>query len=153
MPKNRFPIVLHSWQSLSHLLLLSLRWVIPNPPILSKTAILSPRLTANWKQHVYGFKPVESYHVTGWVKTQDHTQTAFIVVQCWNREMTEVIRSANNQNVDEVKGTSDWVQITTSLKVPKETQRMVILAGIAAPINRRDKVWFDDIRIIPENRD
>lgn len=107
----------------------------------------------NWNQHVFGFEPGNTYLVTGWVKTRDLTSSAFIVVQCWNQEMTEVLGSGSNQDIDEVAGTSDWVQVKTAVEVPEGARRMVILVGTAAPINCGGKVWFDDIRIVPEVSD
>ena len=107
----------------------------------------------NWNQHVFGFNPGASYQVTAWIKTRNLTKSAFVVVQCWNQAITEVIGSTTNQNVDEVHGTSDWVRIQTTLEVPEATKRMVVLAGIAVPQNRGGKAWFDDIQIIPIVRD
>jgi hypothetical protein len=106
------------------------------------------RIHYNWNQHILGFIPGETYELSAWIKTENLKTTAFIVVQFWNLEMTEVIGSASIENKDKVTGTSDWLQVRATVEVPDETKRMVILAGLEAPANRGGKVWFDDIQIV-----
>jgi len=101
----------------------------------------------NWNQHVTGFEPGARYLVSAWVKGENLKETAFFVVQCWNYQMSEVLRVASNQQGDEVIGTTDWIRIETTLEVPQKTGRMVVLAGLASPENRDGRVWFDDVAI------
>jgi len=101
----------------------------------------------NWNQHVTGFEPGARYLVSAWVKGENLKETAFFVVQCWNYQMSEVLRVASNQQGDEVIGTTDWIRIETTLEVPQKTGRMVVLAGLASPENRGGRVWFDDVAI------
>jgi len=103
----------------------------------------------NWNQHVLAFEPGASYRASAWIRTENLTDSAFIVVNCWDRGMTEVLATVANQDVAEVVGTTDWTEVAITVDVPAETGRMAILLGIAAPANRGGKVWFDDVAFEP----
>jgi hypothetical protein len=103
----------------------------------------------NWNQAVDQFEKGETYELTGWIKARDLKSTAFIVVQCWDNAFEKMLGFATTQREYEVTGTTDWVQVKTTVSIPVETGRVMILAGIRGPDNRGGKVWFDDIRISP----
>ena len=66
----------------------------------------------NWNQAPLNCKPGESYELTGWVKAQALTASAFIVIQCWDSGMKKVLASANTERNVEVVGTTEWVQVS-----------------------------------------
>ena len=104
------------------------------------------QIAYNWTRLVDNFKIGEEYTISGWIKTEDLTQTAWIVIQCWDANRN-LIGFATNQNSQPVKGTSDWTLVETDFTVPDGTEQVRIRAGIASPINNGGKVWFDDISI------
>ena len=103
----------------------------------------------NWNQAPLNCEPGASYEITGWVRTQDLGESAFLAVQCWNRGMKKVLGAANTNREFEVKGTTDWVQVKTTIEIPEDTWRVVILAGLPGHSNPGGKVWFDDIAVVP----
>lgn len=107
----------------------------------------------NWNQPVTGFERDTIYEVTGWIKAQNLKSTVFMVVQCWDSAFTKMLDFATTQQDCPVTGTTDWTQIKTTISIPAETRRVMILAGIRAPDNRGGKAWFDDIRIAPVTSD
>ncbi len=102
----------------------------------------------NWNQAPLDCEPGDSYEITGWVKAQKLTESAFLAVQCWDRGMRKVLGSANTEHETQVVGTTGWVQVKATFTVPLDTWRVVILAGISGHSNRGGKVWFDDIVIV-----
>jgi hypothetical protein len=99
----------------------------------------------SWNRPLPGFRMEATYQVTGWVKTQDLKSTPFIVLQCWNQNMEKMLAFASTQDDYNLTGTNDWTQVKTTITLPRDTWRFMILAGIMAPENRGGKVWFDDI--------
>jgi hypothetical protein len=45
--------------------------------------------------------------------------------------------------------TSAWVEITGSVIVPEDAGRLVVLAGASGQQNGNDRVWFDDLLVVP----
>jgi hypothetical protein len=103
----------------------------------------------NWNQAVLECDPGETYDVTAWLKAHNLKSTAFIVVQCWDGKFAKMLSFATTQMDYQVTGTTDWIQVKTTISMPVETGRVMILVGIRAPDNRGGKAWFDDIRITP----
>ena len=44
-------------------------------------------------------------------------------------------------------GTFEWQEIGTVFTIPKDTYKVVLRAGIAAPGNNGGQAWFDELRI------
>jgi len=101
----------------------------------------------HWNQATMACRPGQRYDVTGWVKARNLSDSAALVVQCWDRQMTEMLGYFSTAENLEVTGTTDWVQIKTTVQIPDKTERVVILACIIGPANRGGTVWFDDIQI------
>ena len=103
----------------------------------------------SWSQYVLAYAAGATYRVSAWIRTENVTDTAFVVVQCWDRAMTQRLETVSNQGVAEVVGTSDWTRVELTIEVPEETGRMLFLVGLAAPANRGGKAWFDDVGLLP----
>jgi hypothetical protein len=101
----------------------------------------------SWYQAPLSCTPGKSYEVSGWAKAKDVTESASIVVQCWDRGMKKILNLANTYPQYEVVGTTDWVRVSAVFEVPEDTWRVVILAGIPGHSNPGGRVWFDDIVI------
>jgi len=99
----------------------------------------------NWTKVVPGCMAGATYELIGWVKTEDLSGPAWIIVQCWNDARDEMLGYAGTQRDYPVTGTSDWTRVGTVFTVPDGTAEVRIRAGIAAPENRGGRVWFDDL--------
>lgn len=100
----------------------------------------------NWTRIFADFKVDKQYSISGWIKTLNLNETAWIVVQCWD-ENQKIIGFSSNQYSQPVQGTTDWTLVKTDFTVPDGTKEVRIRAGIASPKNIGGKVWFDDIKI------
>lgn len=100
----------------------------------------------NWTRTFENFTIGKKYSISGWVKTKNLKETAWIVVQCWN-DNQKIIGFSSNQFSHPVQGTTDWTLVKSDFTVPEGTKEIRIRAGIASPKNNGGKVWFDDIKI------
>lgn len=100
----------------------------------------------NWTSTYDNFRIGNKYLFSGWIKTLNCKETAWIVVQCWDGN-NKKIGFASTQNSHPVKGTTDWTLVKSDFTVPDGTKEVRIRAGIASPGNNGGKVWFDDITI------
>ncbi|MBC8179645.1 hypothetical protein H8E88_00835 [candidate division KSB1 bacterium] len=100
----------------------------------------------NWTRTFADFIIDKQYSISGWIKTMNLNETAWIVVQCWD-ENQKIIGFSTNQNSHPVQGTTDWTLVKTDFTVPDGTKEVRIRAGITSPKNNGGKVWFDDIKI------
>ena len=96
----------------------------------------------SWNQYILGYVVGATYRVSAWVRTQNVNESAFLVVQCWDRGMTEVLGVASTEDSSTVVGTSDWTEISATITVPAETGRMSILLGFSAAGKQRPAVWI-----------
>jgi len=101
----------------------------------------------NWVRSIPGCEAGKSYELTGWIKTENMTGPAWIVVQCWNDARDKMLAISNTAKDYPVKGTSDWTRVKLAIAVPDETSEVLVRAGVAAPENRGGRAWFDDIRV------
>jgi len=101
----------------------------------------------NWTRTVRGWEVGQTYELTGWIRAENLTETAWIVVQFWNLEYEEMVGFATTQGDHPVRGTRDWTKVGQVFEIPRETDEVRIRAGIAAPDNRGGQVWFDDIQV------
>jgi hypothetical protein len=100
----------------------------------------------NWTRTYDNFTIGKKYSISGWIKTLNCKETAWIVVQCWD-DSNKIIGFATNQHSHPVRGTTSWTLVKTDFTVPDGTKAVRIRAGIASPKNNGGKVWFDDIQI------
>lgn len=101
----------------------------------------------NWTKAVPACQVGKSYELSGWVRAENLSGPAWIVVQCWNDAKDEMLGFATTQKDHPIMGTSDWTQVKTVFTVPAGTEEVIIRAGIATPENRGGRVWFDDLRV------
>lgn len=101
----------------------------------------------SWNQAPLNCTPGDTYKLTGWAKAQDLNEPAFIVVQCWDTGMKKVLGRTNIQDMEKVVGATDWIPVEAVFKVPADTWRVVVLAGIPGHSNLGGKVWFDDLAV------
>lgn len=101
----------------------------------------------NWTRTLNGWVEGGSYELTGWVKTRDLNEPAWIVVQCWDSTQTDMLGFTTTQRDYPIAGTSDWARVGLVFQVPPGTNEVRLCAGIATPANRGGRVWFDDIAV------
>jgi hypothetical protein len=101
----------------------------------------------NWVRSIPGCEAGMSYELTGWIKTENMTGSAWIVVQCWNDARDKMLVISNTAKDHPVKGTSDWTRVKLAFTVPEGTGEVLVRAGVAAPENRSGRAWFDDLRV------
>ncbi|MFA7418620.1 MAG: carbohydrate binding domain-containing protein [Melioribacteraceae bacterium] len=104
------------------------------------------KIAYNWTRAFEEFKIAHKYELSGWIKTKDLKESAWIVVQFWG-ENQKWLGMNTNQSMQPVKRTTDWTLVRYDFTVPEGTKEVRIRAGIAAPIDNGGKVWFDDIKI------
>jgi hypothetical protein len=101
----------------------------------------------NWTKAVPACQIGKSYELSGWIRTENLSDPAWIIVQFWNDAKNEMLGFATTKKDYPIMGTSDWTQVGTVFPVPAGTAEVRIRAGIAAPENRGGRVWFDDLRV------
>jgi beta-lactamase regulating signal transducer with metallopeptidase domain len=105
----------------------------------------------NWTLLAQGWKAGETYELSGWVRTEDVKQPAFIMAQFWGAgegKEKKMIGGATTQTTYPIKGTTDWTRVTTRLTVPEGTRELRIRAGLSSLDNRGAKAWLDDISLV-----
>ena len=107
------------------------------------------RVDYNWTQPVGGCRPGETYELRAWVKPENLRSSAFIVVQCWNVTLSEMLGYASTHQEMPVLGTTDWTPVRATFTVPEDTHEVRIRAGISCPMSKGGKAWFDDVKITP----
>ena len=105
------------------------------------------RICYNWTKPVQGFRVGASYELSGWIRSENLPDAAWIVAQCWDESRSEMVGFATTQKDYPVTGTSDWVQVGTVFTVPEGTAEVIIRAGICTPENRGGRAWFDDLAV------
>jgi hypothetical protein len=105
------------------------------------------QIAYNWYTVIRTCQIGKSYEMTGWVKTENLRSTAWICVQCWNDNKSEMLGFATTQRDYPILGNTDWAQVRTVFTVPDGTAEVCICAGIAAPDNNGGRAWFDGIGV------
>lgn len=100
----------------------------------------------NWTKIYKPFEIGTEYEITGWVKSQNLSSSAFMVVQCW-KNRNEMVGFFTSQYTHQIIGTNDWTEFSTKFIPPDETYEVRIRIGITAPFDNGGKVWFDDIYV------
>jgi len=108
------------------------------------------KVAYNWTADAKGWKAGETYELSGWIKTENAKNTAFIMAQFWNEEgkNKKMIGGATTQFTSPVKGTTDWTRVSTRLTVPEGTAVVRIRAGLSSQDNRGAKAWLDDLSLV-----
>jgi hypothetical protein len=70
------------------------------------------------------------------------------MAQCWNKDRTRIIGGTTTQWDYPIAGTTDWIRVSTRLKVPEGTSVVRIRAGLSSQDNPGAKAWFDDLSLV-----
>lgn len=101
----------------------------------------------NWAQTITEFESGGVYTLRGYIKTQNVKTTAFAVIQCWNRDFTQLLALSGTDFLFPVTGTRDWTKVQAGITIPSGTAYLIIRVGLRAPDNNGAKVWFDDFKL------
>jgi hypothetical protein len=99
----------------------------------------------NWSQNIIESVGGSTLRISGKVKTEDVTQ-AEIWLQCFQRSPWRVLKQASTATQTPITGTQDWSPVTMRVKVPAETDFLVVRLVIKG----KGTVWFDDIEVIDD---
>jgi len=105
------------------------------------------RIDYNWTAVVPGYQVGATYEVSGWVKGENLNGATWIVAQCWDERMSEMLEFATTQKDYPLTGTFDWTQVGTVFTVPEGTEEVRIRAGLSSPDCRGGRIWYDDIGV------
>jgi hypothetical protein len=101
----------------------------------------------NWTTRVTDVEPGVTYALSGWMKCEDLTSTAALVLQCWSEGGDEMLAFATTEGDYRLTGTRDWTRAWTAITVPAETAHLTIRAVNAAAPGKGGAVWFDDLAL------
>ncbi len=102
----------------------------------------------NWTAAIPACKGGGTYEISGWIKTEEMTTTAVIMLQFWNEDKSAMLGFATTQADYPVTGTSDWTQVGKVFTVAEGTAEVRVRAVVQAPDNRGGKAWFDDLCVV-----
>lgn len=110
-------------------------------------AVESAEGAYNWSTRVTDVETSVSYALSGWVKCEDLTSTAALVMQCWDAGGEEMLAFATTEGDYRLSGTRDWMRIWTVITVPEGTAHLTIRLVNAASPGKGGAVWFDDLAL------
>ena len=109
---------------------------------INNTHIYDEVVVNNWAQSINLVPISRDIKLTGWVKTIN-AESVVMVIQCWDQN-ANLVGFGSTQYVDNINGTNDWAQYKASVRVPADTEFIVVrlaLTGIG-------QVWFDDVTLV-----
>lgn len=74
----------------------------------------------NWHTDIQDWENGHTYEYSCWVKGEDLKEAIWVCVQCWNEEMTKILKFTTTQHDYPLAGTFDWQQIGAVFTIPKE---------------------------------
>jgi tetratricopeptide (TPR) repeat protein len=103
----------------------------------------NPAYDAGWKQ----FVPVQSntdYEFSAWIKSENVTSSSGPRIA-----IVDAYSGANLLLTDDVLDTHPWQEIKGTLRVPAETELLVVkIVRVPAVTRIRGRVWIDDLRLV-----
>jgi hypothetical protein len=108
---------------------------------IKNTHIYNETVSNNWAQTILKTPIGKTIELTGYAKTVD-AESVVMVIQCWDIN-SEMVGFGTTQSSSTINGTTDWMQYSTSVKVPTDTQKIVIRLALTGT----GQVWFDDITL------
>jgi hypothetical protein len=100
----------------------------------------------NWTAEAKGWKAGETYELSGWIKTENAKEPAFLMAQCWGEDRNQIL--GYSESPCYVTGTKDWTRVSTLVKVPEGTRSLRIRAGLTSKDNHGAKAWIDDLALV-----
>ncbi len=92
----------------------------------------------------YSLKNLNTYELSGWIKTKDINNSPYIELEFWNNGK---LAGRYSTKRDQIVGTTNWKKVSSIFKIPKGTSKVIILLAVPNFQNGGGKVWFDDIKI------
>ena len=96
----------------------------------------------NWAQTINQVPIDRIVEITGWIKTID-AESVVMVIQCWD-ENHNMVGFGSTQSTINITGTTDWQQYTASVRVPNDTQSIIVRLVLTG----KGQVWFDDVTLV-----
>ncbi len=109
---------------------------------IKNSHIYDEEVNNNWAQTISIVPLDRIVELSGWVKTID-AESVVMVIQCWD-ENNELVGFSSTPSETNINGTNDWTQYTTSVKVPGETEFIVVRLVLTGT----GQVWFDDVTLV-----
>jgi hypothetical protein len=107
---------------------------------IKNTHIYDEEVCNNWAQTI-SIVPFDRFvELSGWVKTID-AESVVMVIQCWD-ENNKLVGFGTTQSETNISGTLDWTQYSASVKVPEETEFIIVRLVLTG------QVWFDDVTLV-----
>jgi len=109
---------------------------------IKNTHIYDEEVSNNWAQTIT-IVPLDRFvELSGWVKTID-AESVVMVIQCWD-ENNKLVGFGTTQSETNITGTTDWTQYSATVKVPTETEFIIIRLALTGT----GQVWFDDVTLV-----
>ena len=96
----------------------------------------------NWAQIINQIPTDRIVELSGWVKTVD-AESVVMVIQCWDKN-NNMVGFGTTQTTTEINGTTDWEQYTASVRVPNDTESIIVRLVLTG----KGQVWFDDVTLV-----
>ena len=109
---------------------------------INNTHIYDEVVCNNWAQTINIVPLDRIIELSGRVKTID-AESVVMVIQCWD-ENYNLVGFGSTQFEINITGTNNWTQYTASVKVPTETESIIVRLAL----NGTGQVWFDDVTLL-----
>jgi hypothetical protein len=109
---------------------------------INNTHVYDEVVCNNWAQTINIVPLDKIIELSGRVKTID-AESVVMVIQCWDKNYN-LVGFGSTQSETNITGTNDWAQYTASVKVPVETEFIIIRLVLTGT----GQVWFDDVTLL-----
>lgn len=100
-----------------------------------------------WQGHLEGFKTNTWYELESYVKAKNLRETAWVEIQCWNRDGKKILATYNSRKTSQILDKREWEQVKFRFRVPRGTASVVVRACVNGQTNQGGKVSFDDFKL------
>ena len=109
---------------------------------INNTHVYDEIVCNNWAQTINIVPLDRIIELSGWIKTID-AESVVMVIQCWDDNYNLVGFGTTESEIN-ITGTNDWTQYTTTVKVPAETESIIVRLVLTGT----GQVWFDDVTLV-----
>ena len=109
---------------------------------INNTHVYDEVVCNNWAQTINIVPLDRIIELSGRVKTID-AESVVMVIQCWD-ENYNLVGFGSTQFEINITGTNNWTQYTASVKVPTETESIIVRLAL----NGTGQVWFNDVTLL-----